>query len=133
VTPSKNTECLISTENLSAALKSTSNNTLGKATEDFVAEFLISKKWNIVSQRQKYKFGEIDLIVQRKNNIAIIEVKTLKNEWSAFERIHDNQVLRLQKNFIYLSKTEFKKFDVKLMLCFVGADFKISWVDLIGS
>lgn len=97
-----------------------------------MAQFLVSKKWNIISKRQKYKFGEIDLVVQREKKIVIIEVKTLKNEWSAFDRVQNKQIFRLQKNFIYLSKTEFKNFDVKLMLCFVGTDFKISWVDLIG-
>lgn len=128
-------ECLISTENLLVGSKSLFNSNLtnaqrGQWAEDVVSEFLIQKKWSVLSRRIKYKFGEVDLIVGRKNDVAIVEVKYLHSEWMAFQRIDQKQIYRLKKNFIYLSETEFKNKNVKLFLCFVQKNLKINWINL---
>jgi len=102
----------------------------GLWAETVVRQFLIQKKWSILACREKYKFGEIDLIVGRKKNIAIVEVKYLNSEWMAFQRIDEKQILRLKKNYIYLSESEFKDKNVKLFLCFVKQDLKINWINL---
>lgn len=125
-------ESSISIENHSVGLKNSSNSERGKWAEDVVSEFLLQKKWIIISRRKKYQFGEIDIIVQRYQQIALIEVKYLHAHWMSFERISKKQINRLEKNLNYLSKTEFIKNDVKLFLCFVQNNKKIEWVDLTG-
>ncbi len=111
-------------------LKNLSNSERGLWAEKIVHDFLISKNWKLVSERTRYSFGEIDFIFQRNHQVAIIEVKYLHNSWMSFQRISNQQVLRLQNNFLNLKKTRFRSSDVKLFLCFVDRQEKIEWVDL---
>lgn len=111
-------------------LKSLSNSERGLWAEKIVHDFLISKKWILISERHKYKYGEIDFIFQRDHQVAIIEVKYLHNSWMSFQRISDRQVQRLRNNLLSLRKTKFISYDVKLFLCFVDCHEKIEWIDL---
>ena len=120
----------LSTENHSAELRNLSNSDRGLWAEDTVLDFLIQKKWSVISKRKKYKFGEIDLIVERNQQVAIIEIKFLHNPWMAFERLHHKQLMKLITNFNYLKKIEFRKMDVKLFLCFVSKNKEIIWINL---
>lgn len=123
-------ESWISTENHSVVSKNLSNSDRGLWAEQIVCDFLIQKKWSIISKRTKYKFGEIDLIAERDRQVAIVEIKFLHQHWMAFERLQLAQLSRLQKNYIYLSQTCFYKKNTKLFLCFVSRDQKITWVNL---
>jgi Holliday junction resolvase-like predicted endonuclease len=120
-----------STENHSAVLKNLSNAERGLWAEKIVSDFLVQKKWHIISERKKYKFGEIDLVVKRWDRIALIEVKYLHNEWMSFERIQQKQIESLQKNYLYLSNGEFKNYKTQLVAGFVSQSKIIKWVDLI--
>ncbi len=111
-------------------LKNLSNSERGLWAEKIVHDFLISKKWKLVSHREKYLHGEIDFIFKRDQKIAIIEVKYLHDSWMSFQRISNQQVLRLQNNFLNLSKIQFKSFHVKLFLCFVDLNQRIEWIEL---
>lgn len=126
----KNTESWLSIENPSVELKSLSNSERGLWAEKTVHDFLISKKWKLISERTHYLFGEIDFIFQRDQNIAIIEVKYLHNPWMSFHRISKKQVQRLRNNFLNLSATQFKNYNVKLFLCLIDRHQKIDWIDL---
>jgi Holliday junction resolvase-like predicted endonuclease len=123
-------ESLVSTENHSAESKNLFNSNRGLWAENVVCSFLISKNWSIISHRKKYKFGEIDLIVQRGQCIAIIEIKFLHNQWMSFERLNPVQHYKIRKNFVYLSESLFHTQNVKLFLCFVGRSGDIQWVQL---
>jgi Holliday junction resolvase-like predicted endonuclease len=120
-----------STENHSVGLKNLSNSERGLWAEAVVNHFLISKKWEIISERKKYKFGEIDLVVRRSNCVALIEVKYLHNAWMSFERIQQKQIERLQKNYLYLSNGEFRNYKMQLVAGFVCSSKKIKWTPLI--
>ena len=111
-------------------LKNLSNSERGLWAEKIVHDFLISKKWKLVSERTRYSFGEIDFIFQRDRHVAIIEVKYLHSPWMSFQRISNDQVQRLRNNFLNLRKTMFRSSDVKLFLCFVDRHEKIEWVEL---
>lgn len=115
------------------ALKNLSNSERGRWAEDVVIDFIIFKKWKILSKRTKYKFGEIDLIAERDDQVALIEVKFLHQSWMSFERISKAQICRLQKNHMHLSATEFKNKELKLFLAFVDKNKKIEWIDLMGN
>ncbi len=111
-------------------LKNLSNSERGLWAEKIVHDFLVVKKWILISERHKYKYGEIDFIFQRDQKIAIIEVKYLHNPWMSFERISNEQLQRLKNNFLNLRQTKFKSYEVKLFLCFVDQYGKIEWVNL---
>ncbi len=126
-----------STENHSAELKNLSPNQLshvrrGLWAEKVVLDFLVQKKWKIISERKKYKFGEIDLVVKREDRVTLIEVKYLHNEWMSFERIHQKQINRLKRNYLFLSNGEFKNYKTQLMVGLVNRSMTIKWIDLIG-
>lgn len=111
-------------------LKSLSSSERGLWAEKIVHDFLVSKKWILISERQKYKYGEIDFIFQRDHQVAILEVKYLHNPWMSFQRLSGEQLQRLRNNFLYLRQTQFKSYNVKLFLCFVDRHKKIEWIDL---
>ncbi len=54
---------------------------IGKIGEKFVAQWLISDGWQILHQRWRSPWGEIDIIAQHHNSDALIfvEVKTRKS------------------------------------------------------
>lgn len=52
------------------------NPDLGTLGEQFVAEWLLSQGWEILHQRWRCRWGELDLIAQKTQELAFIEVKT---------------------------------------------------------
>ena len=56
----------------------TKNKQTGNAGEDLAAEYLLSKKYEIIGRNLNYAFGEIDILAKEKNTIVIVEVKTVK-------------------------------------------------------
>ena len=49
---------------------------IGKSGEDRVAAFLRSKGYKIVNRNYQCRFGEIDIIAERREYIVFVEVKT---------------------------------------------------------
>ena len=54
---------------------------LGLSGEQAVANYLKQKEFKIVAQNYRTKLGEIDLIAQKGEVLAFIEVKTRKNTY----------------------------------------------------
>ncbi|HBS47984.1 TPA: YraN family protein [Candidatus Dependentiae bacterium] len=52
---------------------------LGFCGENYVAKFLENKGFKILEQNFRTRFGEIDIIAQKEDVVAFIEVKTRKN------------------------------------------------------
>ena len=52
---------------------------LGKWGEEQAANYLRSKKYEIISAGYRTRYGEIDLIAKKKNMIVFVEVKLRKN------------------------------------------------------
>ena len=52
---------------------------LGSWGEERAAEYLRRKRWKIVGMNYTTRFGEIDLIAENRNYIAIVEVKMRRN------------------------------------------------------
>ena len=57
----------------------TSTKVLGKWGEACAAEYLRKKKYKLIGANYYTRFGEIDLIAEKKGIIAFIEVKLRKN------------------------------------------------------
>ena len=68
---------------------------LGRKAEDVAAHFLENCGWHIVGKRNKTRYGEIDLIAQKKDVTAFIEVKARKNRDDAAAAITPRQAKRI--------------------------------------
>ncbi|NNL03539.1 MAG: endonuclease, partial [Eudoraea sp.] len=62
-----------------------SHNELGKEGEELAAAYLVKKEYLIICRNYRYMKAEIDIIAQKGNTIAIIEVKSRSSAY--FENI----------------------------------------------
>lgn len=95
---------------------------LGNHGEQIVANFLKNKNFKIISQNYKTKFGEIDLIAQKDEILAFVEVKTRKNVYfpisNVVTRTKQKKIINTAKYFI-VQKNIFDKvcrFDVATVI-----------------
>ncbi len=52
------------------------HNELGKQGEQLAVDFLIKNKYSILERNYRFEKAEVDIIAQKKDTLAIIEVKT---------------------------------------------------------
>ncbi|GAB5563526.1 MAG: YraN family protein [Winogradskyella sp.] len=52
------------------------HNELGKKGEQLAVDFLLNKEYSILEQNYRFDKAEVDIIAQKKNVLAIVEVKT---------------------------------------------------------
>lgn len=52
------------------------HNELGKKGEQLAVDFLIENNYDIVARNYRFEKAEVDIIAQKKNILAIVEVKT---------------------------------------------------------
>ena len=58
------------------------DNASGKIGEDYAADLLIQKGYQIIERNYHSRFGEIDIIAKNKNYLVFIEVKTRDENYS---------------------------------------------------
>lgn len=61
--------------------------TFGSRGEAYVAQFLEKKGYTIIGRNYKKKFGEIDLIAQKNQELVFVEVKTRRSEFIEAENL----------------------------------------------
>ena len=94
-----------------------------------MVRLLQTKNWTLCFQGLKTIIAEIDLIFEKDDEVILIEVKTLNEEWRAFERIHNKQLLNLQKNYILLSE-KFKNLRFRVFVAWVDPKNQITFVEV---
>lgn len=77
--------------------------------------------WKCIGHRKKLYFSEVDLILAKDDQILLIEVKSLHDEWMAFERVPHKQIQSLIKNKV-LYQVANPKLKVECRVCFVSID-----------
>ena len=85
------------------------SNLLGGWGEALAAEYLRKKRYTVVAQGYRSRFGEIDLIVKNKKYLAFVEVKLRKTDRfaSAMEYVDRRKQDRLRLTAsMYLSQNE---------------------------
>lgn len=104
------------------------SNLLGGWGEALAAEYLRKKRWEVVAQGWRCRFGEIDLIVKNKKYLAFVEVKLRKSDRfaSAMEYVdrRKQDKLRITAS-MYLSQNPTKlqpRFDVIEVYAPMGMD-----------
>lgn len=71
------------------------NNIVGSWGENVAADFLIKKKYRLISMNYRCRFGEIDLIVSNREYLVFVEVKLRKSD--KFAGAYEHVDLRKQK------------------------------------
>ena len=83
------------------------NNIVGAWGESVAAEYLMKKRYKVVANGYRSRFGEIDLIVANKKYLVFVEVKLRKNAKfaNAFEFVDRGKQDRIRTTAeIYLSQ-----------------------------
>jgi len=57
----------------------------GQWSENYVAQYLKSKDYIIIGHNYRKKWGEIDIIAEKKEILIFVEVKANKEELAGFE------------------------------------------------
>lgn len=57
------------------------HNVLGLLGEDLAVEFLQKNKYKIVERNWRFKKAEVDIIAQKNNVLAVVEVKTRSSDY----------------------------------------------------
>lgn len=83
------------------------NNIVGSWGENVAADYLIKKKYRLVSMNYRCRFGEIDLIVSNRQYLVFVEVKLRKTDKfaSAYEHVDPRKQNRIRTTAeIFLSE-----------------------------
>ena len=108
---------------------------LGVNGEEFAARFLESMGYRIVERNYRIRSAEIDLIVEKNNLIAFVEVKTRKNK--KFGRPAEAVTLSKQKKIIeaasvFMQREEYARsgcrFDV-IEIFYEGGDWHLNHIE----
>ena len=84
----------------------------GRKGEEIAKKYLENKGYKILEQNIKNKFGEIDLVVQDKKELVIVEVRTKIGDdyGSPEESLTKKKLYRLRLNTIsYVTRKEWKR------------------------
>jgi len=106
---------------------------LGYFAEEFVSNFLESNGYKIIARNYQKKFGEIDIIVQKNEVIAFVEVKARKQNYfglsEVITRSKQKKIILTAKDFL-MNKNFVNKifrFDIAL-LHNKGNTFEIQYI-----
>lgn len=72
----------------------------GAWSENYVAQYLESKKYKVLDRNYRKKWGEIDIIVEKEGVLVFVEVKANKKEVLGFEpekRVSPDKLKRLHR------------------------------------
>jgi putative endonuclease len=99
---------------------------LGLKAEKMAAGYLTLKGYKVLEERYKTPYGEIDLIAQKKNLIAFIEVKARQTKEQALESITPRMKKRIsQAALFYISQNDVPAMDYRFDLMAVTIPFSI--------
>ena len=62
-------------------MSKTEKRKIGDQGEDEAAKYLVEKGYKIIERNYSCRFGEIDIIAQKNEDLVFIEVKTRKNNY----------------------------------------------------
>ena len=99
----------------------------GLRSEELVASWFNKNGWEVLGQRIKTPYAEIDLLVIKNNIIKIIEVKSIRNKEFMSHRISVRQKQRLSQAYGYFSN-KFSK-TVEIEIAFVDRNENIEFIE----
>jgi len=90
---------------------------LGKTGEDLAIDFLKSHNYSVIEKNFRSKFGEIDIIAEKKHCLYFIEVKTRSNLnfGEPYEAVNKRKIYHIKKVAqYYLLKNKFEAYKLKV-------------------
>ena len=107
--------------------------TVGKSGEDRTASFLRKRGYAIIKRNYQCRFGEIDIIAERKEYIIFVEVKTRKKDSlslpaEAVDSAKQRKIMLTANDFLAKFQTPLQpRFDIAEVITEVKADGSISY------
>lgn len=102
----------------------------GLQAERLAALWLRIKGYKILAERYKTSVGEIDLIIQKKNTLAFVEVKARQTHEQALESLTPNMRRRIEKAALsYCAYNNIEGFELRFDLITVQPPFFIHHLD----
>jgi len=86
---------------------------LGKTGEQAAKKFLQNKGFKFIGENIKLFCGEIDLLMQDKNNLVIVEVKTKSSP--VFGLASDMITLKKKRKLLQLARALWQKYPKKIV------------------
>ena len=111
-----------------------SNQISGNFGEKLTSEFLAKNGFRVLHRNYRKRYGEIDLIAEKNEVIAFVEVKFRQNEYFSLSDVitHSKQkkIILAAKHFIFMNNFADKifRFDVALIIK-ESDDFKINYIE----
>lgn len=88
----------------------------GQWAENFAKLYFLSKGYKVLKNRYKTRFGEIDLILEKKGLIIFVEVKARKNIDDALHAIYAKNRNRIENAAMHFmaEHNEYQSHDMRL-------------------
>ncbi len=92
--------------------------TIGDIGEEYVVNYLKKHRYKILSRNYRKRFGEIDIIAEKKGTVAFVEVKTrhenpLSRPFEAVDTKKQEKIYRTSLAYIYENDLDCQyRFDV---------------------
>ncbi len=77
------------------------NHAIGMQGEEFAAQYLIERGYEVLERRYKTKFGEIDLIVEKDDVLCFVEVKLRQKLEDALHSVTLRARRRIEQSALY--------------------------------
>ena len=109
--------------------------TIGRAGEDYAAEWLICHGYTIVARNYHSRFGEIDIVATNASYIVFVEVKTREQgavvpPLEAVTKAKQRKLLLTAQQFLAESKTPLQpRFDVAAVTLLHGAPMGLQYFE----
>ena len=90
------------------------NKEIGAFGEQKALQYLKSRKYDILTQNYRCRYGEIDLIAKYKNTLVFVEVKTRRSQkyGKGMEAVNFTKMQKIRKTALYYLKDKSIKFDI---------------------
>ena len=92
--------------------------TIGDIGEEYAVNYLKKRRYKILSRNYRKRFGEIDIIAEKKGTVAFVEVKTrhenpLTRPFEAVDTKKQEKIYRTSLTYIYENDLDCQyRFDV---------------------
>ena len=112
---------------------------LGKIGEDLALDFLKSHSFFVLEKNFHSKFGEIDIIAEKKHCLYFVEVKTRSNlnHGAPYEAVNKRKIYHIKKaSQYYLLKNKFEGYKLKIAVFSIlieGEKIEMKFWDSIDS
>lgn len=105
---------------------------IGKLGEDYASSYLVELGYKILERNFRTRFGEIDIIAEKDDIIAFVEVKTRSKNYlytprEAVNQYKQKKIILASSEYILISETSKQpRFDVFEIVCDTKtSDFKV--------